>query len=580
MLYTHNNSHINCFSDTFFQGIKMLIQMLPLDQSLQQSHGSFMFIFLGAFSFLLDLLVIAIMTNLSLEKKTTTNVSTDTLSLSTWLFYSYLVGGVSCVMCATLPLYVLFTTDYTASLFTGENVLLKSCVFGLGAGTVLLTYYAFHDQPKTRFSTHSLGSFQVLLLIASDIPLFIAGYAGFPITSATVLAVNCFITWFSVVCFPFVGQRWHNATLHWFKQQNYVWLKPKANQVNKTYYALAMFRSLAFSKIIAWWAVNVYGPSPFIVFSNQYFALLILFVLTLFWLYYSLALLILSIELGHLKILNNVWLPFEPWLIFRMRLYDLFSVFFASYNQSKLKIYRRVIRGLSPGINMVYWFKHQKTYAWRVWFFRAIVFRFAHPWVLLITCSRPLISVQPKISKIKRLNPEKNLGKIPEKQSVMLMCGLASPMDAFRSISRQMLSTVALGGVAGLGYYGVNAIDHARLFPDTEAAAQLIEKNKVLVDRHPEIQPHCEAIVKQRDGLQRVGVFGTPSDRLAVVLESPDAASRMVYVAHDGYVPTESTQCGKVNQALEALHQKDKLEAEKAAASNTALKLAKKALNF
>lgn len=252
------------------------------------------------------------------------------------LHITLLLGNLITAFASCLPLFWEANTDSSFAMF----VLYKSTsVFWIYAAIIGLSLSLGAIMLAPCVVKRHVVFVQAVMLIVSDVPMFLAGYFGLPIGVLTNTCVN--------ILFAGLGVKLHahyeQAISFLLKHQNV----KKFTQSPPVDAVPALFGFLAVSRCVSWAVASVYGPTNWCASINPNFACALGCVLCAVWLYASGKL--LSASLNPTK--DERFIPFEPILVYTRLVHPYMVVLGTFLNLKKVAWYRKTWRAVSPFLN-------------------------------------------------------------------------------------------------------------------------------------------------------------------------------------------------------------------------------------
>lgn len=166
-------------------------------------------------------------------------------------------------------------------------------------------------------------------LIVTDVGLFLATYWGLPVGLLTCVCVNICVAGIAIPLSRTYG-------LH---VQRIAGMVAHGSNRNKDLYS-ALFRFLAVSRLISWSLASVYGPTNWCVGVNGHFAMAVMVILSLYWLYTSYVLLSAALDNADARPV----IPVEPVLIYEKLVKPYVIVFVTYINLLRIRVYRGLFK--------------------------------------------------------------------------------------------------------------------------------------------------------------------------------------------------------------------------------------------
>ena len=352
------------------------------------------------------------------------------------------LGNVLIVVTAGLPLFWEANTDSSFAMFALYK---NTPLFWLYATVIGISLLSGLAMLKPYVKGQHVVLVQTTCLIASDIPMFLAGFFGLPIGVLTNVCVNIFFAGLGLK----LSQIYQHRIRIWTQTPALKRFKP--NQ--KTDFVPSLFAFLAISRLFGWALASVYGPTNWCENIQSVFAGVLFWLLCAVWVYASCKLWLASLN----PTVDERFLPFEPVLVYTRLVHPYVIVFGTYVNLQNLAWYRKIMRFCKPGLTRSGpMFKRMcvKFLAYRLSLISAILF-----------CRMPNPSElrSPWLSEL-------------DQQTVILYASRTPISQTTAGQAWKMLGGVSgLTAFLGLGVLGMHNVEVAHQIETTESNVDLIE---------------------------------------------------------------------------------------------------------
>lgn len=455
--------------------------------------------------------------------KNQSNKNTKVLSRlwQTFVFYLRLMPTLVAVVLTFVPFWLLVNSDYSLqTVYHRETSLIITLLTITATGIVSVL---FANYSKTCLAWNHMCSFSICLMIASDLIVFCGGPFGWPIGSAAILAINCFMITCALLiymlgAYKFLEQRFNKI---------YSTIKNRAERLLKgfncakaqlSFLNAVFFRFLVTSKLATWWIVNTMGPKPLIAIEslNNEAVMLSIILILIMWALSARNLLVLTIYLGHHRTLKGMMLPFEPWLVFQSGLLQYANLAFATYHYYRRKAYRRfhlLNRRLLSNVS------RRAVLSPMKFVLTKLSRRFSSTLALFAMILSPTAAMA---------NPEANktlLNKFSVEDQLISGLLLASPREELFRFSKYLAGTITLGGILHLGHSGLVTYEQSMIHTEVTKSNELLKANQSLILRYPSLIPQFEYCVAKFQQCNTLEAFASQDSKYQVLREARFAES-------------------------------------------------------